>query len=54
MEVLRRPEFAPAKARKLVRGSNVVQAYQFWHSGAVDLALLPRSLAPQAPLPIPA
>ena len=48
LEVLERPEFAAGKARKLVRGSNVVQAYQFWHSGAVDLALVPRALAPGA------
>ena len=45
-EVLARPDFANAGGRKLVRGSNVVQAYQFWHSGGVDLALVPRSLAP--------
>ena len=33
MDVLSRAEFAAAKGRKLVRGANVVQAYQFWHSG---------------------
>jgi molybdate transport system substrate-binding protein len=53
MEVLARAEFGPGSSRKLVRGTNVVQTYQFWHSGAVDLALLPRALAPTA-TPIPA
>jgi len=48
MAVLTRPEFAPGSGRKLVRGTNVVQAYQFWHSGAADLALLPKALAPTA------
>lgn len=52
LEVLARPEFAAASGRKLVRGSNVVQAFQFWYSGGVDLALVPRSLAPAA-VPIP-
>jgi molybdate transport system substrate-binding protein len=46
MAVLAKPEFAAGKSRKLVRGTNVVQAYQFWHSGAVDLALVPRALQP--------
>jgi molybdate transport system substrate-binding protein len=50
MAVLARPEFAAGSGRRLVRGANVVQAYQFWHSGAVELALLPRALAPQATL----
>ena len=53
MEVLSRPAFRAGNTRKLVRGSNVVQAYQFWHSGAVDLALLPRALAPEGATPIP-
>lgn len=53
MEVLARPEFKAGAARKLVRGNSVAQTYQFWHSGAVDLALLPRSLAPTKATPIP-
>jgi molybdate transport system substrate-binding protein len=53
MEVLARPEFKAGAARKLVRGNNVAQAYQFWGSGAIDLALLPRSLAPVNATPIP-
>ena len=53
MEVLARDEFKPGSARKMVRGNNVVQAYQFWHSGAVDLALLPRAIAPHSATPIP-
>ena len=45
MEVLARPAFAAGAGRKLVRGNNVVQAYQFWYSGAVDLALVALSQA---------
>jgi len=52
-EVLARPEFAGGSARKLVRGNNVAQAYQFWRSGAVDLALLPRALAPASAAAVP-
>jgi molybdate transport system substrate-binding protein len=48
MAVLARPEFAAGGGRKLVRGTNVVQAYQFWHSGGAELALLPKALAPTA------
>lgn len=47
-EVLARAEFSSGQARKLVRGTNVVQAYQFWRSGATNLALLPKALAPAA------
>ena len=53
LQVLAREEFNGGKARKLVRGNNVVQAYQFWHSGAVDLALLPRALVPVNATPVP-
>jgi molybdate transport system substrate-binding protein len=53
VEVLARPEFEAGAERKLVRGNNVAQAYQFWISGAVDLALLPRSLAPTNAIRIP-
>jgi molybdate transport system substrate-binding protein len=53
LDVLARPEFKDGLARKLVRGNNVAQAYQFWKSGAVDLALLPASLAPATATPIP-
>jgi molybdate transport system substrate-binding protein len=52
MEVLARKEFSAGKSRKLVRGTNVIQAYQFWQSGSVDMALLPRALAPSA-TPVP-
>lgn len=45
-EVLARAQFASGAQRKLVRGSNILQAFQFWRSGAVDLALVARSLAP--------
>ena len=53
LEVLARPEFAPGAGRKLVRGNNVAQVHQFWGSGAVDLALLPRALAPATAIPVP-
>lgn len=53
LEALNRPDFEPGANRKLVRGSNVLQAYQFWRSGAVDLALVARSLAPDAETRIP-
>lgn len=53
MQVLAREEFQPGSTRKLVRGNNVVQAYQFWYSGAVDLALVPGALAPATATPIP-
>lgn len=52
-QVLDRIEFRPGLDRKLVRGNNVAQAYQFWHSGAVDLALVPMALAPGLGIPIP-
>lgn len=52
-EILAREEFAPAQGRKLVRGNNVLQAFQFWRSGAVDLALVAQSLAPDSATPIP-
>ena len=54
MEVLSRAEFTTGESRKLVRGSNVIQAYQFWHSGAVDLALIPQAIAPASATIIPA
>ena len=44
MAVLARPEYDVE--RTLVRGTNVLQAYQFWLAGAVDLALVARALAP--------
>ena len=54
MEVLSRAEFSAAQNRKLVRGANVLQAYQFWHSGAVALALIPQAIAPASATTIPA
>lgn len=53
LEILSRPKFEAGTGRKLVRGSNVLQAYQFWRSGAVDMALVARSLAPETPGRIP-
>lgn len=51
-EVLQRPEFAGARERKLLQGSNVLQAYQFWTAGA-DLALVAAALVPGKGTPIP-
>ena len=44
MEVLSRDEFQGGTPRKLVRGNNAIQAYQFWHTGSVNAAIVPRSL----------
>ncbi len=52
MDILKRQEFAPGAGRTLVRGNNVVQAYQFWHSGGTDLALVARAVAPKG-MPVP-
>jgi molybdate transport system substrate-binding protein len=52
-EVLARPEYAAAGNRKVVRASNVAQAYQYWHTGSVDLALVAQSLVPEAGTQIP-
>jgi len=54
MEVLSRAEFRTGASRKLVRGTNIIQAYQFWHSGAVELALIPQAIAPATATIIPA
>ncbi|MFT4613376.1 MAG: molybdate transport system substrate-binding protein [Bacteroidia bacterium] len=51
--VLSRDEFASGSTRKLVRGNNVVQAYQFWHTGGTNLALLAQSIAPREATPVP-
>jgi molybdate transport system substrate-binding protein len=53
MEVLRH-RGETGQERTLVRGNNVAQAYQFWHSGAVDMALLPQAMAPPGAPLIPA
>lgn len=53
LEVLAREPFSAGSGRRLVRGSNVAQAYQFWHSGAVDLALVAAALAPPGATPVP-
>lgn len=50
MEVLARSEFLSGGSRRLVRGRDVAQAYQFWHTGGTDLALVSRSLAPHGTL----
>ena len=45
LAVLSRNEFSTGVGRKVVRASNAIQAYQHWHSGTVNMALVPRSLA---------
>ncbi len=52
LEVTAREAFAAGASRKTVRGNNALQAYQLWRQRAVDMALVPRSLHPEAaPLP---
>jgi molybdate transport system substrate-binding protein len=53
MEVLARPEFSAGQGRKLVKGNSVAQALQFWQSGAVDMALLPRALQAAGAVEVP-
>ena len=53
-QVLERAQFQPAITRKLIRGANVAQAYQFWHSRSVDLALVPLAMAPADAALVPA
>jgi molybdate transport system substrate-binding protein len=43
--VLARDAFSAGVGRKVVRGNNAMQAYQFWYAGSVDLALVPMALA---------
>lgn len=52
-QVLARPEF-PQREGNLLRASNVLQAYQMWHSGGADTALVARSLVRENYLPVPA
>lgn len=52
--VLSRNTFSAGTDRKLVRGNNAMQAYQFWHAGSVDLALVPLALAGPDASAIPA
>lgn len=53
LEVINRPRFDRGSQRKLVRGNNAAQAYQFWYSGSVDLALVPLALVPDSGSPVP-
>jgi molybdate transport system substrate-binding protein len=52
-ELLGRPEYVAASGRKLLRATNVLQAYQYWHSRSVDMALVAQSLAPGQGMAIP-
>ncbi len=53
-ELLGRPEYSSGRERKIVRAHNVVQAYQYWHSATVDLALVAKSLTsgPSTAIPL--
>ncbi len=51
--VLGRDGFANAAQRRVVRGSNVQQAMQFFASGGADLALVARSLSPIDGIAVP-
>ena len=53
LAVLHREGVAGPQTRRVVMGSNVQQAYQFWSSGATDLALVARSLSPGRGLAVP-
>ena len=46
-------ERAPLTGGRLLTASNVGQAFQMWHSGGADLALVSASYQPDPHLPIP-
>lgn len=52
-QVLAREAFSAARERRVIRGSNVLQAYQFFRAGGTELALVARSLVPDAGVPVP-
>ncbi|MEP0201261.1 MAG: molybdate ABC transporter substrate-binding protein [Halioglobus sp.] len=52
-EVIARSRFSAGTSRKLVRGGSALQAYQFWKTGNVNLALVPRSLSLMQGVAIP-
>ena len=43
-EVLNQSRYKTSAGRKIVRANNVVQAYQYWFTSSVDIALVARSL----------
>lgn len=51
--VLERIAYTGSESRRVIMGSNVLQAYQFFSSGAAEVALVARSLSPAAGLRIP-
>jgi molybdate transport system substrate-binding protein len=51
--VLSRPGFSGAATRRVVRGGNVLQALQYFESGAADIALVARSLRPGEGIAVP-
>ena len=52
-EVLAREPFNRAAERRLLRGTNVLQAYQFWSSGGADLGLVAASITGGEGIEIP-
>lgn len=52
LQVLEREAFSEVP-RRLLRGGNVLQAYQYFATGAANLALVARSVSPDAGLSIP-
>lgn len=54
LAVLERESFAGPDSRRVLRGTNVQQALQFFDSGAADLALVSRSLAGERGIVVPA
>ncbi len=52
-EVLNLAQYKTAANRKLVRANNVVQAFQYWFTSSVDIALVARSLAKDSGVTIP-
>lgn len=53
MAVLDRPQFAGGRGRRILRGANVIQAFQFYSRGGADLALVASSLSPTEGIRIP-
>jgi len=52
-EVLKLPQFQAGGERKIVKGSNVLQAYQYWFTSSVDIALVAKSSTKNGGVVIP-
>lgn len=53
LAVLQREGFAGPQSRRVVRGGNVLQALQYFESGAADMALVASSLRPGTGIAVP-